>query len=325
MTNETTSQEPHESLAPSLLGWAIAYATVAVAVMVGNFLTIAAFCTNNKLTHMRTNYFLVSLGVADFLVGACSIPMYVTEMLFSYFEKEESRVKFHEIYLPVDAFTGLASIFALVAIAIDRAYSVFCPHHHKTTTKRTYLNAIASVWLLAGCVAGVRVLGNFTNKKLLMSVFSYVVMVTIFASLIIISVAYSLIWRKVRTPFHADHHRNATPQERKLAITLSIITIVFVLTWLPFYIMNIVIMYCNLCYILELVYFGKLLHYSNSFANFIIYVLKITEFRKTVVKLVCKKRRISMDPRKREQNSTAHEAVAIHDIRIKQLRVTEKH
>lgn len=304
-------------LDPSLLGWAISYAFVAIAVVVGNSLTIAAFSTNKKLTSTRTNYFLVSLGVADFMVGACSIPMYVAEMLFFYFQEDDAGIRFHEIYLPIDAFMGFASIFALIAIALDRAYSVFRPHKHKAITKATYLCEIALVWFLAACVASLRVISNFTSKELLRSLFNYSIIVCIFTSLLVISLAYGMIWHRVRKPVNM-HHRNTTAQEKKLAVTLSIITLVFVLTWVPFYIMNIVIMFCKSCYILQLIYFAKFLHYSNSFANFIIYALKIREFRKTVVKLLCERKQVSMNSKKRQTVLPKQsEEISIQDIRIR--------
>ena len=323
--NVTTKQETREYLDPSLLGWAIAYAVVAVAVMVGNSLTIAAFSTNRKLASARTNFFLVSLGVADFMVGACSIPMYVAEMLFFYFREDAVSLQFHEIYMPIDAFMGFASIFALVAIALDRAYSVLRPHRHKKITKATYLTEIFLVWALAACVAGVRVLSNFTSQDLLKSVFNYAMLVCIFTSLILIFLAYALIWHKVRNPVNLPH-RTASKQEKKLAVTLSIITLVFVLTWVPFYIINIVIMFCHSCYVLELIYFAKFLHYSNSFANFVIYALKIRDFRKTVVKLLCGRRhfKVSMNwnsPKERQTVLPKHEVISIQDIgiRVRQL------
>ena len=312
-----TGNDPTAISYKSLLGWAIAYAVVAVAVMVGNSLTIAAFSTNRKLANARTNYFLVSLGVADFMVGACSIPMYVAEMLFYYFQENDISVRFNEIYLPIDAFMGFASIFALVAIALDRAYSVFRPHKHKAITKATYLCEIALVWFLAACVASLRLISNFTSKHLLRNTFNYSMIVCIFTSLILISLAYAMIWHRVRNPVNM-HHRNTTAQEKKLAVTLSIITLVFVLTWVPFYIMNIIIMFCSSCYVLQLVYFAKFLHYSNSFANFVIYALKIREFRKTVVKILCERKQVSMNPKKRKMVLPAeNEEISIQDIRIR--------
>lgn len=308
-----SANEAAASFYPSLLGWAVSYAVLAVAVMVGNSLTIAAFSTNKKLANARTNYFLVSLGVADFMVGACSIPMYSAELLFFYFQEDETSVQFNEIHLPIDAFMGFASIFALVAIALDRAYSVFRPHKHKTISKATYLCEIALVWSLAACVASLRLISNFISRELLRSVFNYFIIICIFSSLILISLAYAMIWHRVRKPVNLQH-RQTTAQEKKLAVTLSIITLVFILTWVPFYITNVIIMFCKSCYVLQLVYFAKFLHYSNSFANFVIYALKIREFRKTVAKILCERKQISMD---RKKIPAENEEISIQDIRIR--------
>lgn len=310
-----TTTEQADGLHPGLLGWAISYAIVSVAVMVGNSLTIAAFSINKKLASARTNYFLVSLGVADFMVGACSIPLLVAEMLFFDFQ-EEQWFQFNEIYLPIDAFMAFASIFALVAIALDRAYSVLRPHKHKTISKKTYLCEIALVWFLAAGMASLRVIRNFTSKKVLRDVFNYSMMVCIFTSLLLISLAYVMIWLKIRKPVNI-HHRNTTMQEKKLAVTLSIITLVFVLTWVPFYIMNLIIMFCDSCYFLHLTYFAKFLQYSNSFANFVIYALKIREFRKTVLKILGRDtRKISLNPKKQKE-SKDRETISIRDIQIR--------
>ena len=310
-----TGTEQDGGLHPGLLGWAISYAIVSLAVMVGNSLTIAAFSINKKLASARTNYFLVSLGVADFMVGAFSIPLLVAEMLFFDFQEEE-RFPFKEIYLPIDAFTAFASIFALVAIALDRAYSVLRPHKHKTITKKTYLCEIALVWFVAAGMASLRVIRNFTSKTVLRDAFNYSMMVCIFTSLLLISLAYVMIWMKIRKPVNI-HHRNTTVQEKKLAVTLSIITLVFVLTWVPFYIMNLIIMFCHSCYVLHLTYFAKFLQYSNSFANFVIYALKIREFRKTVLKILCRDtRKISLNPKKKKESKDC-ETISIRDIQIR--------
>ena len=193
----------------------------------------------------------------------------------------------------------------------------FRPHKHKTISKATYLCEIALVWSLAACVASLRLISNFTSKELLRSVFNYSMIICIFSSLILISLAYAMIWHRVRKPVNLQH-RTTTAQEKKLAVTLSIITLVFALTWVPFYITNVIIMFCKSCYVLQLVYFAKFLHYSNSFANFVIYALKIREFRKTVAKILCERKQISMDRKKRQMIIPAeNEEISIQDIRIR--------
>lgn len=76
-------------------------------------------------------------------------------------------------------------------------------------------------------------------------------------------------------------------------------------------------MFCLSCYVLELVYFAKFLHYSNSFANFIIYALKIPKFRRTVFQILCGKREGTKRPKERPIKLPAeNKNLSVKDIEI---------
>ena len=313
MTNSTalTTSKPEKVMETSPVAWATIYAVVALAVTVGNALTILIFCKNRKLLRTRTNYFLVSLSVADLLIGACLTPMFVLDMLTYYWIGSDWPLStFHSVYLPFDVFMSFASIFAVVMIALERACSIYAPHRHRAAKKKTYLLLVALLWALAGSLGCLRLVGFLFKTKLFVDIFSYCMIASISGSLLIISLAYALVWWRVRNPLHLQHKDRATPQERKLAVTLSILTVVFVCTWVPFYIMNIVILYCKSCYVLEVVYFGKLLHYSNSFMNPIIYTFKIREYRKTLVNLLCAKK----SKVRRHKKKNTEDSIALHRV-----------
>ena len=88
---------------------------------------------------------------------------------------------------------------------------------------------------------------------------------------------------KKLTKVNADERRN-----KKLAGTLFIVTVVFFLTWTPFAILSFVITYFSIPpNVLEVT---KLLQYSNSFANFIIYTLRSPSFL-AVFRNIFKRRR----------------------------------
>lgn len=265
--------------------WATVYGCVAVAVVTGNSIIIAAFCFNRKLLHSRTNYFLVSLAIADLLVGSFSIPMYVYD-IFGYLQQTSNRL--HEIYSSIDIFTAFASIFALVLVALERAYSVSYPHKHRLVNRRVYFILIGCVWIVASWLGALRFFGTYTKNNSITKVFSYLMMVFILCSLILITGAYTTIWRRVTAPTHLQH-KTRSLQERRLANTLIIVTCVFFLCWLPFYTISITIFFCPVCYHLQVVYFCKLLQYSNSLANVLIYTLRIREFRNTILRLFCRK------------------------------------
>lgn len=276
-----------------ILYWSVTNGILAFAIVIGNSLTLTAFCKNNRLLRMRTNYFILSLCVADVMVGSVSIPLTIYEQ-FAYFEQSIQLSRFvHPLSLTVDIFSGFASIFALAMIALERVYCVHCPHKHRTTPRRTYFVLIAFVWTLSGSLATLRLLEFF--KVLGIIVFFYAMFCMLIGSLLIILLGYLCVWSKVRRRTQYHFHNRLTTQEKKIAVTLLIITATFIVTWLPFHVFNI-IGYFSVQTIIDLpftvIQFIKLLQFCNSLANPIIYTFRIRDFRRTLASfIICSKKR----------------------------------
>ncbi|XP_017470438.1 PREDICTED: uncharacterized protein DDB_G0292642-like [Rhagoletis zephyria] len=94
---------------------------VAIFAVVGNFMVIVVFQRERKLRR-RTNYYIVSLAMADFLVGSLGVPFAVLA----------------SVGLPRDLYTCLftvsllvvlctISIFCLVAVSVDRYWAILYP------------------------------------------------------------------------------------------------------------------------------------------------------------------------------------------------------
>lgn len=113
------------SLAGSLAGLNVPYAAcetlVAFMAVVGNGLVVVAFKRERRLRR-RTNYYIVSLAVADLLVGLFGIPF----ALLAY------------VGLPSNLYACLftmsllvvlctISIFCLVAVSVDRYWAILHP------------------------------------------------------------------------------------------------------------------------------------------------------------------------------------------------------
>ena len=276
-----------------LVTWCTAFALVAVAIIVGNALTIAVF-TRKRLLRMRANYFLTTLAAADLLVGAFAVPLYIHQLVW-YWNTSTNQEGSYVAYMAIDIFTGFASIFALTIIALERLYAVMCPLKHLVTLRRTYYILIAVVWLLSALVAVLYFMDGFKVFKL--RVFFYFIIFFISSSLLVICVAYVLIWVKVtlhkedaprrgsKYPEQLEQHKRRA-QEKNLVTTLLILTLVFVLTWVPFYILNIVVFFHAEWAIhipFEAFCFIKLLHYSNSCANPIVYSIRIPRFARSLL------------------------------------------
>lgn len=277
------------------VAWCLALALVAVAVIVGNTLTIAVF-TRKKLLRLRANYFLLTLAVADLLVGAFAVPMYIHQLIYYWKTNKGTDKGTYIAYKAIDIFTGFASIFALTIIALERLCAVMCPLRHRIASKSTYYGLIAVVWLLSLLVAVLYFMNGFEVFKF--KIFFYFIMFFIFASLLVICVTYALIWANVTKEKKEKPKRESkyqeeveqqkrSAQEKQLVTTVLILTLVFVLTWIPFYILNIVVFIheewesSHIPY--EVFTFTKLLHYSNSFANPIVYTIRIPRFNRILV------------------------------------------
>nr|UYI00194.1 octopamine receptor 1-like protein [Neoseiulus barkeri] len=115
-------------------------------VIFGNVLIIAAVLASNKLRTV-TNYFVISLAVADLLVGLTVMPYSIT---LEVFRAWPFGGYFCKIWLAVDVWLCTSSILNLCAISIDRYLAITRPMKYRTlmSSKRARL-LIVLVWVTA--------------------------------------------------------------------------------------------------------------------------------------------------------------------------------
>ena len=113
---------------------------------VGNLLVLISFRINKQLRTV-TNYFLLSLAIADFTIGCFSMPIF-----FTFFGKD--RWPFDsilcDVWLSVDYTMSNASVANLLLICFDRYFSITRPltYRSKRTPKRTSI-MIGCAWLIS--------------------------------------------------------------------------------------------------------------------------------------------------------------------------------
>lgn len=278
-------------MVPESVTWLVLYSCLAVFTIIGNSLSVAVFLKNSRLRRMRTSMLLINLAVADLLVGAVAVPMY---MVFQWPQSTLAKsASFSISYAAIDILTGFASLFGLSVIGLERAFSVFWPHRHRTVGKLPYLAAVVLCWLLSSLQVLLRVL---THKNIVeFRIFFYNMMIALSLVLVVMLSTYTAVWYKVRARQNElrmrskrRYIRESVERERKLILTLSIVTGVFLITWLPFHVLNIFVFFCIKCrpnklsVFLNLISAVKLLHYSNSFMNLIIYSFRFPDFRRTL-------------------------------------------
>uniref|UniRef100_A0ABD2X6V4 G-protein coupled receptors family 1 profile domain-containing protein n=1 Tax=Trichogramma kaykai TaxID=54128 RepID=A0ABD2X6V4_9HYME len=147
--NESACNALYEAVewsSPGIVVTLCVLAVVNVMVVVGNCLVIAAVYHSIKLRNV-TNMFIVSLAVADLMVGVAVLPFSATWEVFKVWIFGDI---WCSIWLAVDVWMCTASILNLCAISLDRYLAVTRPVNYPQimSPKRARL-LVAVVWVLS--------------------------------------------------------------------------------------------------------------------------------------------------------------------------------
>ena len=270
------------------------YILLAVVILFGNSLVVLSYKSNNRL-RTRTNAFLVSLAISDFLVGGISLPMWIYIILTEF---NESATLIFRVF---DVFAALASIYHLTAISIERYIAVSRPFYYKCLSSFFHRAMIASAWIAAGVLAS---LSSVNTTPLISRVYSMVLFIGGFTvPAAITAFMYTGVFSEARSLLHRNPPRTANQQnakslkqyfhgERKVAITVALITVLFLVAWLPFFTVSVTAAYCHHCLpssrdsLRGLIIIVKSMHYLNSAVNPLVYARRDREMKKTFVKLL---------------------------------------
>jgi hypothetical protein len=123
----------------------ILLAAFALSVVVGNALVIAAVALRRRL-RSPTGLLLLSLAVADLLVGLLVLPFSSVHELFAHYWAFGD--VWCQMWLNVDVWMCTASIYNLVAISLDRYIAIIKPlNYPMLVTKHRVRVCIGCVWL----------------------------------------------------------------------------------------------------------------------------------------------------------------------------------
>ena len=255
--------------------WDICFGVLVTLIIAGNVLTIWIFFKQRR--QKRTYSLLISLAVADLLVGIFAVPFYIKVVV-------SQGYTWYVISIGADVFTGTTSIYTLAVISLERMFAVGWPLRHRTVNYRVYVCAISIPWIIAAIFTTLVVLRilNMIGREH----FFYCLVLIPGIPLITICVANFVIWKKQKTPFRDQNH---IKREVKLAKTLALITGTSLFTWLPFQILNILfaLKVTQNFHLIELTTFIiKFLQFSNSFVNVIIYPFRIPQFKRTLLQIL---------------------------------------
>ena len=280
---------------PECITWFAAFLTVSVAVVTVNLLSIIIFIKNRTL-RSRSMYLVINLTVADMLVGGISSNC--SNILFLRMGCKILSVRLtwkgDNIVSFVFYWFLLTSLTNITVISLDRMHATFLPFWHRVIKNWVYGVTISVVLVLAAMISTAISMLQLFGKE--WSHHQYFWQSYCLLCLFVICACYASVIVKICCGARPQHH-GAARRQRKLTVTLLIMTIVSLLLWLPYAVATFVyyttdsIRSLSLTKRIRLNSSLLLLFYTNSFVNPVVYTIRMPEFRKALLLLfTCRQR-----------------------------------
>ena len=275
--------------------WFAVTLTVCVAIVTVNLLSIILFIKNRSL-RTRAMYLVINLTIADMFVGGFShfflfqhLSLYSCDIVKMNLSAELNVIiEFRYLWFPLTSLTNIAFI------SLDRMHATIRPFRHRLIKKWVYGVTIAALWVLTAMLiaAGLIIL----RYKKWFKYGYYVWQSYCCLCLFVICVSYSSIVAKFLCGAHPQHH-GAANRQRKLTVTLFIMTIVSLVTWLPYAVyiflssQSSIMKFLSFQELIRLEFSLIILFLMNSLVNPIVYTIRMPEFRKALLVLFKRQRR----------------------------------
>ena len=287
--------------ASQCIPWLVVLTSECLATVILNIITIIVFVKQRQLQR-RSIYLIIHLAFVDFLVGAVSGPLTLAWKMAAFCHlwknpfREDATYIIGSPYVIQHEFTLLLyfiSILNLAVISLERLHATLCPLKHRLLRNWIYVMVIFAMWVFSALVAFVPVMlyeakkWNAISKSLFYNMRSSLCLLV----LLVICVSYILIYIKVRCGPNLQHH-GAANREKQLTVTLVVVTLVSLVTWLPGVVLFILVYSYSTSY--HQMSFEWNFHVSvtltvltttNSLVNPIMYAVRMAEFRKNVCQL----------------------------------------
>lgn len=274
------------------------YVLLSLITITGNTFVIVAF----KKIRIRAaiNMFFVSLAVSDLMVGAVSIPLWIYHLSCPSFKRcRLPSATVGAFFQAFDVFSAMASTSNLIAISIERYFSICWPVKHRVSSHKRYYKMLFTTWIYSVLVTSIYSVDFSPTwqkyRGLLVFVAGFAV------PLIVLIGMYSSIhwgvknmnanWKRANAETSVLSKR--LQQERRTVTTMVIVTVLFLASWLPFFVVSLLWIFQRSSLLgggggkgfMRLMDFIKWMHYSNSAVNPLVYAYRSEEMRRILVKL----------------------------------------
>ena len=270
--------------------WFAVFVIEITVVFLLNAFTLAIY-TRNRHLRKRSTFLIINLTVADLLVEAVVglLPIVEPDNLSRDLELNQAFSWQSFVYLTLYELFLVASLANISLISLERLHATLFPFRHCLVGKRVYLTIILCSWSFALTLSSVIALLYLRASP----AFVYVCAAHIFLIVLILTLSNAIIISTVKNNPLSPNVGPILSTERKLTVTLFIVTVASFLTILPVAISTVVLqrIWSKLCpAVLSYIdYSFELLYLFSSIGNPLIYAVRMQEFRKAARKLFCTK------------------------------------
>ena len=190
-----------------------------------NAFTLIIFARTLQL-RKRSTYLIINLTVADLLIAAVSGP----ETILVFIRNKRPKKGFGVLYSIISDMCWIASLGNLVLISLERLHATLYPFRHCLVGKSVYYKIIIFSWFGALTLACGLQISRMIDVPL---ADRYPWIIYICLTLAVLTTSYVIIISKfIRRP-HVQQLGSVMSAERKLSVTLFIVSAASILTLLP--------------------------------------------------------------------------------------------
>lgn len=264
------------------------YVFISMFTIFGNVLVCAAF-VKDPYHQLRTlqNYYIISLGVSDLLMGLAA----ETLLVATYWNNSEAVFRAHYLFAII---SGVSSLLNMAALSIYRYFAVKMPlNFQEVMTRRRILVSVTVIWIYAIHFA-VLPLAGFVDSRYQI----YLYTLGCFSPSFVIFMAYGGIFKSIRGhtktlmngPMRGNTAlKNATAREKSTTKTMLIVLVVFFSFWFPFLLVDLIMVQCFSCRMFSFHVARDVtltLTYFSSCVNPLLYAWRVKQFRKAFIRLL---------------------------------------
>ncbi|XP_038611977.1 somatostatin receptor type 1, partial [Tachyglossus aculeatus] len=278
---------------------ALVYSLVCLVGLGGNSMVIFVILRHARM-RTATNLYILNLAVADELL-LLSVPFLVTAALLRHWPFGAALCR---LLLSLDALNMFTSVYGLTVLSVDRYVAVVHPLRAARLRRPRVAKLVsAAVWALAllvmlpiavlartaanrdGTVA-CNVLMPEPARRWLVGFALYTCLLGFVLPVGAIGLCYALILAKLRGVALRAGWQQRRHSERKITVMVVSVVSVFVLCWMPFYVVQLVSVFAGRgdATVSQL---AVILGYANSCANPILYGFLSEPFKRSFQRLLC--------------------------------------